>query len=163
MIDSLIRDHGKRLYGLCMTLCKNSSDADDLYQETWLKVVSNISRYDTSKPFEPWLTRICVNIYRNKLRRSIHSPFFDKFSSNEEKDTLLENIPAVSRADYSELHAAIQRLPEKLRLVIILYYFQDMDIPSTARILRIPEGTVKSRLNQARKKLKEELPDEANI
>ncbi len=163
MIDSLIRTHGKRLYGFCMTLCKNASDADDLYQDTWLKVVANISKYDSSKPLEPWLTRICVNIYRNNVRRITRSPFFDKFSSNEEKDSVIENIPAASAADYSDLHAAIQLLPEKLRLVIILYYFQDMDITSTARILRIPEGTVKSRLNKARKNLKEDLPDEANI
>ena len=163
MIDSLIKDHGKRLYGLCMTLCKNTSDADDLYQSTWLKVISHIDKYDTAKPFDPWLTRICVNIYRNNVRRISHSPFWDKFSSNEEKDNIMDNIPAASPADYSELHAAINRLPEKLRLTIILYYFQDMDIAYTARVLGIPEGTVKSRLNKARKKLKEELPDEANI
>ena len=163
MIDSLINTHGKRLYGLCMTLCKNTSDADDLYQDTWLKVMDNIRKYDTSKPFEPWITRICVNIYRNRLHRINHSPFFDKFSSNKEKDMIIENIPAASQADYSGLYAAINRLPEKLRLCIILYYFQDMDITSTARSLSVPEGTVKSRLNKARKKLKEELPDEAAI
>ncbi|MBP3543986.1 MAG: sigma-70 family RNA polymerase sigma factor [Lachnospiraceae bacterium] len=163
MIDSLIRTHGKRLYGFCMTLCKNTSDADDLYQDTWLKVIDNIGKYDTSKPFEPWLIHICANIYRNRIRRISHSPFFDSFSSNEEKDTIIENIPVASQADYSGLHAAINRLPEKLRLCVILYYFQDMDIPSTARILSIPEGTVKSRLNKARKKLKEDLPDETAI
>lgn len=163
MIDSLINNYGKRLYGLCMTLCRNASDADDLYQDTWLRVIANFDKYDTEKPFEPWLTRICINIYRNTLRKITHSPIFDKFSSNAEKDSVIENIPAASPEDYSELHAAINRLPEKMRLVIILYYFQDMDITSTAQILNIPEGTVKSRLNKARKRLKEELPDEANI
>jgi RNA polymerase sigma-70 factor (ECF subfamily) len=69
LINQYIRDYGKRLYGLCTFLCANSCEADDLYQETWLKVVKNIDKYDTTKEFEPWLTAICVNTYRNTLRR----------------------------------------------------------------------------------------------
>ena len=69
MIDQYIRQHGKRLYGLCMTLCANSFDADALYQETWMKAVKCFSQYDPTQPFEPWLTKICVNTYRNGLRR----------------------------------------------------------------------------------------------
>lgn len=65
MIDQYIRDYGKRLFGLCTFLCANSYEAEDLYQETWLKVVKNIEKYDSSKEFEPWLTTICVNTYRN--------------------------------------------------------------------------------------------------
>ena len=62
MIDQLIRKHGKRLYGLCKTLCVNSYDADDLYQETWLKVVKNIEKFDPTKEFEPWLTTILASL-----------------------------------------------------------------------------------------------------
>ena len=74
MIDSYIRQYGRRLFGLCMILCGDSFEAEDLYQETWLKVVKNISRYDPAKEFEPWLTKICVNTYRNTLRRIARSP-----------------------------------------------------------------------------------------
>ena len=85
MINQYIRDYGKRLYGLCTFLCANSYEAEDLYQETWLKVVQHFSRYDTTKDFEPWITRICVNTYRNRVRRMNNSPIFDGFSSAEEK------------------------------------------------------------------------------
>ena len=85
MINQYIHQYGKRLYGLCLTLCANSFDAEDLYQETWLKVVKNISRYDPSQSFEPWLTQICVNTYRNTLRRMMRSPIFNSFASEEEK------------------------------------------------------------------------------
>lgn len=163
MIDQYIRDYGKRLYGLCTFLCANSYEAEDLYQETWLKVVKNISKYHPEKEFEPWLTTICVNTYRNTLRRIAKSPVFNSFSTTEEKEDILNSIPAPEGKDYSSLYTAIDHLPEKLRLTVILFYFRDMDINTTAKVLGIPPGTVKSRLNKAKKLLKEVLADEADL
>lgn len=162
MIDQYIRQYGKRLYGLCLSLCANAFEADDLYQDTWLKVLKNFSQFDSSKEFEPWLTQICVNTYRNALRRIKRSPFLN-FQTNEEKDACLSAVPATEIEDYSELHAAIQKLPEKLRMCVILFYFEGMDIAATASALGIPEGTVKSRLSKARQKLKEVLGSEADL
>lgn len=162
MIDQYIRQYGKRLYGLCLSLCANSFDADDLYQETWLKAVKSISQYDPSKEFEPWLTKICVNTYRNVLRRLIRSPFLE-FKTNEEKDALLCSIPDIENPDYSFLYEAIDRLPEKYRIAVILFYFQNMDVAATAHVMGIPEGTVKSRLSKARKLLKEVLDSETDL
>lgn len=162
MIDRYIRQYGKRLYGLCLTLCGNPFDADDLYQDTWLKAMRNISQYDASKEFEPWLTKICVNTYRNALRRIARSPLL-RVHDSEDQDRVLNKIPAPMNADYTPLYEAINRLPDKLRLAVILFYFEDMDIASTATALNIPPGTVKSRLNKARKQLKEVLNDETDL
>lgn len=156
MIDQYIDQYGKRLYGLCLHLCANSMEADDLYQDTWLKVLKNIDRYDTKREFEPWLTTICVNTYRNALRKLARSPLLS-FSTGVEKDIYLNSIPAPEKPEYSDVHAAVDSLPEKLRIAVVLFYFEDMDIASTAQVLGIPEGTVKSRLNKARKRLKEVL------
>lgn len=162
MIDQYIRQYGKRLYGLCLSLCANSFDADDLYQETWLRVVKSISQYDPTKEFGPWLTKICVNTYRNVLRRLTRSPFLD-FRTNEEKDAQINAVPDAEKADYSPLYEAIDRLPEKYRIAVILFYFQNMDVASTAHVMGIPEGTVKSRLSKARKRLKEMLDGETDL
>ena len=162
MIDQYIRQYGKRLYGLCRTLCADPYEAEDLYQDTWLRAVKNISQYDPTRAFEPWLTKICVNTYRNTLRRISRSPLLN-FRTNEEKDALLQSVPAPEDPDYSSLYEAIDALPHKLRLAVILYYFQDMDIGATGRILGIPEGTVKSRLSKARKRLKEVLDHETDL
>ncbi len=162
MIDQYIQQYGRRLYGLCRSLCSNPFDADDLYQETWLRVVKHISQYDPSREFEPWLTCICVNTYRSILRRLAKSPLLD-FSKVEEKDRLLASIPAPEKTDYAPLYEAVGKLPEKLRLAVILFYFQGEDLASAARILNIPVGTAKSRLNKARKILKEVLADEAGL
>lgn len=129
---------------------------------TWLQVVKNFSRYDTSRDFEPWITKICVNLYRNALRRLSKSPILH-FRNNEEKEFLLCSIPAPEKVDYRPLYEAIDHLPEKYRLVVILYYFDDRDIAATAQILGIPKGTVKSRLDKARKLLKEAIGNETDL
>lgn len=162
MIDEYIRRHGRRLYGLCRSLCPNSFDADDLYQETWLRAVKHFDRYDPSREFGPWLAKICVNTYRSALRRLSRSPLLD-FSSGEEKERFFQGLPAPERKDYAPLYEAVGRLPDKLRLAVVLFYFQGQDLVSTAEILNIPVGTVKSRLNKARKLLKEVLADEADL
>lgn len=162
MIDRYIQQYGRRLYGLCRCLCSNPCDADDLYQETWLRVVKHIGQYDPGREFEPWLTRICVNTYRSTLRRLAKSPLLD-FTDGDEKDRLLDSVPAPEEADYSALYEAVDRLPEKLRLAVVLFYFRGEDLASTAQILRIPVGTVKSRLSKARKLLKEVLADETDL
>ena len=162
MIDEYIRKHGKRLYGLCLTLCANVQDAEDLYQDTWLKVLDSFSAYDPDREFEPWLTQICVNTYRNGLRRLLRSPFL-QFSSNESKDAAFACVAAPERENYMDLYRAIDGLPGKLKITVILFYFRDLDVRSTAEILKVPPGTVKSRLSKARKLLKEVLKDEKNL
>lgn len=163
MLNQWITQYGRRLYGLCLTLCADKDDADDLYQDTWLKVLQHQDRYDGIRAFEPWLTTICVNIYRDRLRRLARSPIFRNFRSNTEKDQLLNGAEAPVPPDYSPLHAAIDRLPEGLRLTVILFYFRDHDLQSTAKILNIPVGTVKSRLSRARNLLKEVLQHESDL
>ena len=150
MIDQYIRQYGKRLFGLCMTLCADPYEAEDLYQETWLKVVRNISRYDPAREFEPWLTKICVNTYRNTLRRIARSPVLS-FRDTREKDTMMQSVPAPEKKDYEPLYEAVRNLPEKMRLTVVLFYFEDMDIRSAAEVLGVRPGTVKSRLSKARK------------
>ena len=166
MIDNYIRQYGAKLYGLCRTLCSSPQDADDLYQDTWLKALAHLDQYDPSREFEPWITRICVNTYRSALRRLTRSPVRDRFSTNEEKDSFLAAVPAAERVgpeEYADLHQAIDRLPDKLRTAVILFYFRDMDVTSAACILGIPPGTMKSRLNHARKRLKEALEHETDL
>lgn len=162
MIDSYIRTYGRRLYGLCLSLCGNTHDAEDLYQETWLRVLDQLHRYDPSRPFEPWLTQICVNLYRNELRRLSRAPFV-QFTSNESRDALFATLAAPDRQDHLDLYRAIDDLPEKLRLTVILFYFRQMDLAETASMLKVPAGTVKSRLNKARKLLKEVLTDGTDL
>ena len=85
------------------------------------------------------------------------------FQTNAEKDAFWQSVPALEQPDYSPLYEAVDQLGEKLRLAVILFYFEGMDIAATAQVLGIPEGTVKSRLHKARKLLKEVLEHETNL
>ena len=161
-IDQYIQRYGRRLYGLCRVLCPHPFDADDLYQETWLRVLKHLDRYDPSRAFEPWLAKICVNTHRSALRRLARSPLLD-FTSGQDKDRLLDSIPAPEGKDYLPLYEAVGKLPDKLRQAVALFYFQGMDLAAAAQTLGIPVGTMKSRLNTARKLLKEALADETDL
>ena len=157
MLDRYISEYGDRLFGLALKLCRNREDAEDLYQETWIKAYRFIDRYDCEQEFGPWITGICVNSYKDMLRRQKWRVLFAAFSSNEEKERVLSNIPAEKPADYAEVRDAVNALPEKYRLVIILYYYNDLDIQKTADVLNIPVGTVKYHLHKAREILKRSL------
>lgn len=162
-MEEKIRVYGPRLFGLCMTLCKNTHDAWDLYQDTWLRAYERQQQYEPSRAYEAWLTTICVNRYRDCMRRKKIAPFFDMFSSSEEKDMVIAQVPSEIKEDYAEVREAVERLPEKLREAVILFYFEDKDIKRTAEIMGIPQGTAKTRLMKARSMLKEVLQDEWNL
>lgn len=160
MFDEYIKAHGKRLFGLCLKLCGHREDAEDLYQETWLKAYRFFERYDSEKEFEGWLTTLCVNTYRDMLRRQKWKSLFLLFRTNDEKDLTLGNIPAPDEPDNSEIRAAVSGLPEKYRIAITLYYWDGLDIKKTAEILSLPEGTVKYHLHKAREMLKRRLEED---
>ena len=157
-LDEKIAQYGKRLFGLCIKLCGNKFDADDLYQETWLRVCAKSDKYDHSQPFEPWLTAVCVNAYRDILRRKKFERLIAFFDDEESRDKAINSVAAEDNSDEnSELWEAVRRLPEKYRTVIILHYFRGYDVKELAFILKAPEGTVKYRLHKARELLKGEL------
>lgn len=158
MFDQLIVQHGQRLFSLCFHLTGSRQDAEDLYQDTWLKAYKAFDRFDPGRSFEAWITQICVNTYRDRLRRNRLQRFIATFSSNEEKDRALAQLaaPEMQTSD-PDLQAAIKELPEMERISLVLYYFEDMEIKKIAELTQAPEGTVKSRLHQARERLKRRL------
>lgn len=161
-IDSYIKEYSVPLTRLCVSLCANLADAEDLYQETWLKAIRSFDKYDGVRPFDKWLFAICVNTFKNEIEL-----FYNKkrrtFSSDAEMQLFFDSLPdntSTPPERYAELHEQVQRLPKKLRTVLVLYYFKDRSVKETAEILGIPEGTVKSRLSTARNKLKRGLENE---
>lgn len=160
--NEYITRYNADLTRLCISLCGNISDAEDLLQDTWLKAMKYYQKYDKSKPFDKWLYSICVNTYKNTL----NSAFFKKrksFHSDEEERVFFNSIPQVTddtKDDYLELHKAISSLSKKQRIVIVLYYFKDYSVTEISQIINIPTGTVKSRLAHARAELKRRLTHE---
>lgn len=158
-IEKYVTLYSRDLTKLCMNLCSNLQDAEDLFQDTWAKAIRFFDKYDNSKPFDKWLFSICVNTYKNNLKLS-----FNKrrvvFESEEECQMFFSSIPDESiytKDDYAQLYDIIETLPKKQKIVIVLKFFKDLTTNEVAEILRIPEGTVKSRLHQAKKTIRRRL------
>lgn len=158
MFHEIVRCYEKDLSKLCISLCRNSAEAEDLYQETWLKVLRHYNQYDSRKDFDKWLFAICVNTFKN-MRTASAKRHEVLFGSEEEENFYIASIPSadVPHDVYLSLYDAVKKLPQKQRMVIVLRYFKDYSEKDIAEILNIPAGTVKSRLNKAKKLLLEVL------
>ncbi len=157
-IESYIEKYQERLTRLCINLCRNYADAEDLFQETWLKAINNFDKYDATKNFDKWLFSICINTYKNNYK-SLFTHKNISFATTEEKDIFLSSIPdkEIKNENYKELIEIIKTLPDKYRIVLALRYFNDYSEKDTAEFLDIPVGTVKSRLNKAKQLIKRRL------
>lgn len=158
-IERYVLLYSRDLTKLCLHLCSNVQDAEDLFQETWAKAIRHFEKYDKTKAFDKWLLSICVNTYKNNLKLVFNKRRVT-FSSEEESQLFFDSIPDKSnytRDDYAELHKIIESLPKKQKVVLILRYFRDLSVSEIADILNIPEGTVKSRLHQAKKTIRRRM------
>ena len=159
--DRYVADYSRELTRFCMKLCGNIHDAEDLFQDTWAQAFDKFDRYSPEYSFKSWLFTICANIFKNSAK-SKYNTSKAVFNSEEEKERFINSIPAGERDidSYLDLHAAMLSLPKKHRLVLVLYYFREFSQKEIADMLDIPEGTVKSRLNTAKRLLKRRLYDE---
>ncbi|MBP1592685.1 MAG: sigma-70 family RNA polymerase sigma factor, partial [Oscillospiraceae bacterium] len=134
--------------------------AADLFQDTCLRAFKYYRNYDETKEFDKWIFSICVNTYRSGLRKLYRMKKLD-FLSAEEHDDFFAGIPdtgnSASREEYKELIKAVKKLPEKFHIVIVLRFFSDFTEKDMAKMLGIPEGTVKSRISKAKKLLRKEM------
>lgn len=157
-IEILVADYGKAIYGLCRKLTQNTYDAEDLYQQTFLTAMEKTFRAEENP--KAFLTKICLSHYKNNQRR-----FARRMRIAPVQDTETEHVPATENLEqdfaqkeqYAALRQSVNALDEKLRIPVLLYYAMDLPLKDIAKLLGIPEGTVKSRLNTARKAMKQEL------
>jgi len=134
---------------------------EDLEQEVYIKTYKNLDKYKEQNKFSQWICTITANLCRDYLKSSRFK--LQKTSCTDED--VLNNIKGGvnPEKEYSVLEQqritlkAINALPKKLKQTIILYEFEDYSYEQIADKLKIPQGTVKSRINSARKILKEEL------
>jgi RNA polymerase sigma-70 factor (ECF subfamily) len=158
--DDLVRVHSRRVYGLCYRFTGSDSEAQDLTQEVFLRVFRTLKTFRaTEGSFVTWLARLTRNLLIDHYRRTRQERVTD--SIEDQLPVLEEHLDAGSRPDRvlagreaSEvLQAALQKLSPDLRETVILRDLQDMEYREIAMILKIPEGTVKSRLNRGRAEL----------
>lgn len=145
----LTLDSEPTLFHVSFSILHNEQDCADAVQEAILKAYENRHKLKEIKYFKTWIVRIVINECYGILRRKKRFQTYD--DAVQKGNTYLSNYV---KEEYIDLYRAINRLGEKAKICVILYYLEDYTIAEIASVLKIPIGTVKSRLNYARKELK---------
>ena len=158
--ETLVRTHTRRVYGFCYRFTGKDSEAQDLTQEVFLRVFRSLKSYRSDEgAFVTWLTRLSRNLLIDHYRRSRQERLTE---SIEEQLPMIEGKEAggkrpdsllAGREASEALQDALQRISPDLREAVILRDLQEMEYREIAQVLKIPEGTVKSRLNRGRAEL----------
>lgn len=143
-----VRGMERRLYRVSRTLLASDADCEDAVQEALLRAWTKLESLKQPRFFETWLIRILINECRNLYRRC--PPV---------QQELPENLCAPA-CEGSELFEALQHLPEKQRITLELHYIEGYKTREIAKMMGVPESTVKWRLAQGRKELKRQIGEE---
>jgi RNA polymerase sigma-70 factor (ECF subfamily) len=165
--QQLVAGQHRRVYAICYRFTNSTSDAEDLTQDVFLKVYRNLASFDTQKgSFQTWITTLARNLLVDHFRRTRLDRASDSLDASLGGDldgpTMADRLtdPRPSQEQHVaglELRASIQEalkhLSPELREAVILRDLEDMDYKEIAQVLRIPEGTVKSRISRGRGEL----------
>lgn len=148
------------LSGYLFRLLGSREDAEDLFQEAFLRVLRHATRFDGTKSFRPWLYSIATNLVRNcyRARGYRDARSLDRVEEEQEGAPLHARLagrgasPPDSAAlgeDAARVRLAVETLPEKGRVALVLFYYQGLAYQEIAEVLEVPLGTVKSRIHNA--------------
>lgn len=158
--EDLLKLYTRRVYALCYRFTNRDNEAQDLTQEVFLRVFKSLGSFRSGEgSFGVWLTRLTRNLlvdhYRRTKRDRMTDALEDKLAVLEEKTAQYSRTDGLvaGREAGDLLQAALQKLSPELRETVILRDLQEMDYREIARVLSVPEGTVKSRLNRGRAEL----------
>jgi RNA polymerase sigma-70 factor, ECF subfamily len=165
--EEIVQRYHRRIYNICYRFAGTSDDAQDLTQEVFIKMYRTLNTFDVGKgAFMTWVTTVTRNLLVDHFRKTKHDRMTDSLdaapSEHEDSQPLSTQIADPSRSADEQVqsretgeivHQALQKLSPELREAVILRDLQDMDYKEIAGALKVPEGTVKSRINRGRAEL----------
>ena len=162
----LIARYRRQVYNLALRMLRRAEDAEDLTQETFVRMFRALERYDTTRPFGAWIITIASRLCIDHLRRRRLNPMsmFQKDAASEEEYVIEAEDPGpgpdvvtVHREEERRAVDLIDSLPEHYRIVVMLRHQQDLSYEEIAEALELPLGTVKARIHRAREILKSRI------
>ncbi|QSX07109.1 sigma-70 family RNA polymerase sigma factor [Sedimentibacter sp. zth1] len=166
--EKLIKEYKKVAYNIALRVLHNKEDAEDISQESLVKVFKNINSFNMQSTFKVWLYRIVMNTCLDfKRKKQLVKYSIDKLIEDDENEFSKEipdntNNPDIiiqNKLEQQMLYDSIDKLEDDFKNIIVLRDLQDLSYKEIADVLSCNEGTVKSRLNRARKKLKDIVTD----
>lgn len=159
-LNALVAHWHVRLTRYAKHLTGDADGAAEVMQEVWLSVVRSLHRLEAPSHFRPWVYRIvsnkCTDWIRHRVRRR------GVTQSLTADDIAVESADADTKDEIRVLRAAIARLPADKRAMLSMFYVDDLSIREIAEVLEVPQGTVKSRLFNARHQLKQILEEKTD-
>ncbi|MGO8737000.1 MAG: RNA polymerase sigma factor [Terriglobia bacterium] len=158
--EALLRNYTRKIYNLCYRFTGRVEEAEDLTQEVFIKVFQTLKSYDAAQgSFSTWLHRVArnhlVDHYRRTRKDRVTSSLEDELPAAEEK--LSPHIEPTGQVESRErresLQLALDKLSPDLREAVVLRDLHDLDYEEIALVLKVPQGTVKSRINRGRLEL----------
>jgi RNA polymerase sigma-70 factor (ECF subfamily) len=142
----------QQVFTLCLRMLRQRQDAEDAAQESLLRAVKYLPSWNSSQPLAPWVLKIASNRCRTALARRAKTP---RSTDLAVQPAARSAAPTLGLAE--ELQSAIDELSENQRTCFVLFYQQELSIVDVARIMEVPEGTVKTWLHRSRKQLADRL------
>ncbi|HEX3244412.1 MAG TPA: sigma-70 family RNA polymerase sigma factor, partial [Chloroflexota bacterium] len=165
-VAALVSSQQRYVYSIAMTIMRNPSDAADLTQDSFIRLMRALPSYRAETKFTTWLYRLVVNLGLDELRRRsrrIEPLTLDDDAAPDPPDPSLSTDPlyrATTAEESERVRKALQELPVSQRLALTFYYFEDMPYEEIARAMDVPLNTVKSHIHRAKTKLAVSLRDE---
>jgi RNA polymerase sigma-70 factor, ECF subfamily len=159
-IEQLMNDYGNDVLRIAYLYLKDKYLAEDVFQEVFVKVYKNYNKFKSNSSEKTWIMSITINTCRDMLRVSwFKKVFMLKDTDYDLQIDTNENIDdkVAEKVQYEELLKEVMNLPYKYRVPVILYYYEGLSTSDISVSMKIPEGTVRSRLFRARTILKSNL------
>lgn len=153
-VDKTYEKYADRIFAAAFSVCRNQADAEDVVQDTFFRYYSHVQDFESEDHIRAWLLRVAIN-----RAKDISTSFWrkNKVAWEDYMNELVFEEPSDNR-----LFEAVMHLPDRYRIAIHLFYYEEYSVADIAQILRCREGTVKSRLNRGRKLLKNMLMEDWN-
>ena len=154
-LESLMRLYGNDVFRTAYLYVKDAQIAEDMFQEVFLKVNRNLASFRGESSVKTWIIRITINTCKYYLKSAYHNKVVPMMDFMEESIVSDEDFDGIEKKETAHtVKEAVMALPEDYKDVVLCVYYQDMSMDDTARFLKVPVGTVKSRLSRAKEKLK---------
>ena len=151
-LQDLVEKYKQNIYAVSFSITKNREDAEDVVQDTFYQYYASKKEFDSEEHIKAWLLRVAINKSKNMV-----TSFWKKKKAS--MDDYIETL-SFDTPESKDLFETVLLLPDKYKVVIHLFYYEDYSVKEIAKVLGISESNVKVRLNRGRSILKERLKED---
>jgi RNA polymerase sigma-70 factor (ECF subfamily) len=162
-LERLVRRYLRPVHSVAASFLRERADVEDAVQESFLRVLDNIAKYDPARPFAPWLYRVARNVARDR-RSAIGRRLTERIEGDDFEEASPRPDATLELAEIRRrVAAAMERLPEQRRTAFRLHDVDGFTTGETARIMGLSEGTIRSHVHHARHALRGLLADRPDL